>query len=290
MSRTILIATRKSPLALKQTKLAQRWLSQRNPEELFDNLPLITKVDERLNWSLEKRGGIGLFTKELEAALLDKSADLAVHSAKDMPTTETTGLSIVGYLPRARANDVLVCKDSIKIPKCIATSSPRRRAQMSLIYKGIQWTQLRGNVGSRLRKIATSQKDTGDSADATVLAAAGLERLSIQNYEGLRFIEQPIETLVPAPGQAAIAIQCREEDIHMYTDQFCSKTYLAVSLEREFLRRLGGGCQTPVGAYYDGEKLFIYHPDTGHVTYDEVINDCQQIDAYLTKLMLQLKL
>ncbi|MEC8649979.1 MAG: hydroxymethylbilane synthase [Verrucomicrobiota bacterium] len=290
MSLTILIATRKSPLALKQTELVQRWLSQKNPDKLFHDLPLVTKVDERLNWSLEKRGEIGLFTKELETALLNKTADLAVHSAKDMPTTETIGLSIAGYLPRARANDVLVCRDNIKIPKYIATSSPRRRAQMSLINKDIQWTQLRGNVGSRLRKIASSQKGTNNIIDATVLAAAGLERLNIKNYEGLRFIEQPIETFVPAPGQAAIAIQCRDEDIHKYTDQFCSKTYLAVSLERQFLRRLGGGCQTPIGAYYDGEKLFIYHPETGHITYNEVINDCQQIDTYLTKLMLELKL
>ena len=290
MSLTILIATRKSPLALKQTELVHRWLSQRNPEKTFHNIPLVTKVDERLNWSLEKRGGIGLFTKELETALLNKTADLAVHSAKDMPTTETAGLCIAGYLPRARVNDVLVCKDGIKIPKYIATSSPRRRAQMSLIHKDIQWTQLRGNVGSRLRKIASSQKGTNNIADATMLAAAGLERLNIKNYEGLRFIEQPIETFVPAPGQAAIAIQCRYEDMHKYTDQFCSKTYLAVSLERQFLRRLGGGCQTPIGAYYDGEKLFIYHPKTGHITYNEVINDCQQIDTYLTKLMLELKL
>ena len=291
MSRTILIATRKSPLALKQTEIVHRWLSQRNPGKHFYNLPLTTKVDQRLNWSLEKRGEIGLFTKELEAALINKKADLAVHSAKDMPTTETTGLTIAGYLPRARANDVLVCKDSIKNPKCIATSSPRRRAQMSLVYKGIQWTHLRGNVGSRLRKIATSQKDKDNNiADATILAGAGLDRLHINTYEGLRFIEQPIETFVPAPGQAAIAVQCREEDINKYKDQFCQKTYLAVSLERQFLRHLGGGCQTPVGAYYDGKKLFIYHPETGHVTNNELINDYQQIDEYISKLLLQLKL
>ena len=108
MTTSTLIATRKSPLALKQTAMVRAYLVEKLPEQRFDNLELNTKIDERLNWSLEKRGGIGLFTKELEEALFERRAELAIHSAKDMPTVLPEGLAIAGYLSRARVNDVLV--------------------------------------------------------------------------------------------------------------------------------------------------------------------------------------
>jgi len=202
MSSTIQIATRKSPLAIRQTDFVVDWLREKLPEETFEQLPLSTKIDERLNWSLEKRGGLGLFTKELEEALLDGRATLAVHSAKDLPTTLTDGLHIAGYLPRANPRDVLVKRLDCEKPAVIASSSPRRRAQLSELYPEAEWTTIRGNVATRLRKIAEGE------ADASLLAAAGLERLEISGHEGLEFIELPIEQCVPAPGQAAIAIQC----------------------------------------------------------------------------------
>ena len=131
MSKPTYIATRKSPLALIQTQAVLEHLRGLFPGEPFEALPLSTKVDERLNWSLEQRGGIGLFTKELEEALLDDRATLAVHSAKDLPTKFQADLCIAGYLPRARANDVLVRRAADKSAlKTIATSSPRRRAQV----------------------------------------------------------------------------------------------------------------------------------------------------------------
>lgn len=285
MSDPILIATRKSPLALKQTEMVRTWLAERLPEHVFEELRLSTKVDERLSWSLEKRGGIGLFTKELEEALLDGRATLAVHSAKDMPTSFQQDLCIAGYLPRANPTDMLVHCSDCPEPKTVATSSPRRRAQLSLLHDDLEWTTLRGNVGTRMRKIAEDKE-----AEATLLASAGLSRLAIDRYEGLEFIELPIEKMVPAPGQAAIAIQCREADLETYQGLFCEPTKLAVTFEREFLHRLGGGCQTPVGAHYDGSTFYIYHPAVGHTTYEFELTDLLEIDGILSAILDDLSL
>ncbi len=285
MSNPILIATRKSPLALKQTEKVRQWLEEKLHGERYEELQLTTQVDERLSWSLEKRGDIGLFTKELEEALLADKATLAVHSAKDMPTTFQKDLCIAGYLPRARANDILVHRSKVKDPKLIATSSYRRRMQFALINQSADWITLRGNIGTRLRQIAKDKK-----ADATLLAAAGLDRLGIDRYEGLKFVELSIEKIVPAPGQAAIAIQCRERDLIKYRDLFCEKTKLAVTLEREFLHHFGGGCQTPLGAHYDGEIFHIYHPKVGHTTYKFVLTDILEIDGLLSTILNDLNL
>ncbi|MGJ8653956.1 MAG: hydroxymethylbilane synthase [Opitutaceae bacterium] len=285
MPTPIQIATRKSPLALKQTEMVRAWLAEKLSEDTFEELRLSTNVDERLSWSLEKRGGIGLFTKELEDALLDGRASLAVHSAKDMPTAIQDDLRIAGYLPRARANDVLVHRNDCPVPTSIATSSPRRRAQLTLLQDAAEWTTLRGNVGTRLRKIAEDKE-----AEATLLAAAGLDRLDIVAYEGLTFVELPIEQVVPAPGQAAVAIQCREADLEKYQDLFCKQTKLAVELERTFLRKLGGGCQTPVGAHYAGGTFYIFHPEVGHTTFEFELDAIQDIEPIIETVLNDLAL
>lgn len=277
MTQPISIATRKSPLALKQTEQVRAWLQAARPADTFSELRLSTQVDERLSWSLEKRGGIGLFTKELEEALLDGRAELAVHSAKDLPTSFQDDLHIAGYLPRVRANDVLVHLSGQSAPARIATSSPRRRAQLGLLQPQAEWTTIRGNVATRLRKIAESECE----AQATLLAAAGLDRLEIHAYPGLEFVELPIDQVVPAPGQAAIAIQCRGAELEQYQHLFCQPTKLAVSLERAFLRRLGGGCQTPVGAHYVDGTFYLYHPKVGHQTLHQPLESLEAIDAYL---------
>lgn len=278
------IATRKSPLAIKQTELVVDWLEKKLPEDQFEQLQLSTKIDERLNWSLEKRGGLGLFTKELEEALLDGRATLAVHSAKDLPTTLTRGLRIAGYLPRAKTNDVLVKREDFLSPASIASSSPRRRAQLSKLYPDAEWTTIRGNVATRLRKISEGE------ADASMLAAAGLERLGISGHEGLEFIEMPIKQCVPAPGQAAIAIQCREADLDKYQDLFCERTKLTITLEREFLHQLSGGCQTPVGAHFDGKVFHLYHPQVGYATYELELSQIIEPEAVLRGILNDLNL
>lgn len=284
MPEPIQVATRKSPLALKQTEMALAWFNSKLPDDTFEALELSTKVDERLSWSLEKRGGIGLFTKELEEALVDGRAELAIHSAKDMPTSFQNDLHIAGYLPRAKANDVLVKRTECVALTTIASSSPRRRAQVGQLHPNAEWTTIRGNVGTRLRKI------TEREADASLLAAAGLERLKIDSHEGLEFIELPIEDCVPAPGQAAIAIQCRKAELEKYEHLFCEATKLAVTLEREFLRILGGGCQTPVGAHYDNNTFHVYHPEVGMTTFDFKLENIKEIHEVLTAILNDLDL
>ena len=283
MTATTLIATRKSPLALKQTAMVRACLEEKLPEQRFDNLELNTKIDERLNWSLEKRGGIGLFTKELEEALFDRRAELAIHSAKDMPTVLPEGLAIAGYLSRARVNDVLVHRKDSPNPKIIASSSPRRQAQVALLYPDSKWTTIRGTVGTRLRKIA------GGECDASLLAAAGLDRLNITAFDGLEFVELSVEQVVPAPGQAAIAVQCRTEDLPKYKDLFCNETKLAVTLEKAFLKRLGSGCQIPVGAYYNKNTFQIYHPKVGHRTFEITLMAIDQVEHEVDVIMEQLR-
>jgi hydroxymethylbilane synthase len=282
MTATTLIATRKSPLALKQTEMVRACLAEKLPEGSYENLELSTKVDERLNWSLEKRGGIGLFTKELEDALLEGRAELAVHSAKDMPTTLPEGLAIAGYLSRARVNDVLVHRKDSPNPQTIASSSPRRRVQASLLYPEAKWTTIRGNVGTRLRKIAAGE------CEASLLAAAGLDRLDIAAFDGLEFLELAVEQVVPAPGQAAIAVQCRTKDLAKYKDLFCTDTKLAVTLEKAFLKRLGSGCQIPVGAYFKEGLFRIYHPEVGHRTFELTLTSLDQVELELELVMEQL--
>ena len=284
MTATTLIATRKSPLALKQTAMVRACLAEKLPDQDFDNLELKTKVDERLNWSLKKRGGIGLFTKELEEALIERRAELATHSAKDMPTVLPQGLAIAGYLPRARVNDILVHRKDSPNPQIIASSSPRRQAQVALLYPDSKWTTIRGTVGTRLRKIA------GGECEASLLAAAGLDRLNIMAFDGLEFVELSVEQVVPAPGQAAIAVQCRTEDLSKYKDLFCKDTKLAVTLEKAFLKRLGSGCQIPVGAYYNGTSFQIYHPKVGHHNFEIKLTVIDQVEHEIDIIMKQLRI
>ena len=284
MSTPTLVATRKSPLALTQTDAVLACLSEKLPTGKFERLELSTEVDQRLKWSLEARGGIGLFTKELEEALLDGRAELAVHSAKDMPTTQPDGLAIAGYLPRASAHDVLVRREDAPSPNTIATSSPRRRAQLTKRFPEAEWTTIRGNVGTRLKKIAEG------ACDASVLAAAGLERLGIGEFEGLVFETLPFEEMVPAPGQAAIAIQCRREALSTYGNLFCERTKIAVSLEKAFLKRLGSGCQIPVGAYYANNQFRIFHPQVGYRCFEIDLQDEAGIEATLDRITAELSI
>jgi hydroxymethylbilane synthase len=225
-------------------------------------LPMTTTGDERQQWSLETKGGKGLFTRELERALLEGEAELAVHSAKDLPTQLPDGLCIAGYLPRADAGDVLVHAAALDDCRSLATSSPRRRAQLQPRFPEVKWTTLRGNVGTRLRKLSEG------AADGTILAAAGLARLAIDpaDHPQLTFSPIPLAEMVPAPGQGAIALQCRTEDRERFAVHLCSKTHYAVTIEKRLLELLGGGCQTPVGAHYTNGVLHLFHPKVGRQT------------------------
>jgi hydroxymethylbilane synthase len=242
---------------LKQAELAAEALKGSMGAEV-ELLPLSTTGDRQLEWSLEQEGGKGLFTKELETALLEGRADLAVHSAKDMPTNMPTGLALAGYLPREDPRDMLVFREDVDIPRVIATGSPRRRSQLSERFPEVEWKEIRGNVGTRLRKIAEDHE-----ADATVLAAAGLKRLGIDSFPGLGFRPFSVDEMVPAPGQAAIALQVREEDVERFRVACDPATFEQVELERSLLEALGGGCQVAIGAHLRGDDFFVFHGGKG---------------------------
>ena len=149
----IVIATRKSPLALKQADLVAELIRHKLSFDV-ELLPMSTTGDRQTSWSLQDKGGKGLFTKELESALLENRADIAVHSAKDLPTENPKGLTLAAFLKREDPRDVLVKKNHSNL-KIIASGSPRRIAQMKLRFPSASWVELRGNVGTRLRKIAS---------------------------------------------------------------------------------------------------------------------------------------
>ena len=253
----IILATRKSPLALAQAKLAAERLRAQLPDAACELLKVVTTGDRRREWSLEKQGGKGLFTAELEQALLRGAAHVAVHSAKDLPNELTDGLVIAGYLPREDPRDVLVLRAGVRTPLTIATSSPRRRLQITRMYPGAAFTEIRGNVDTRLKKIAAG------AADATVLAAAGLRRLGIESWPGVEFRFLDFSQMVPAVGQGAIALQCRAEDVSSLAPALDAATARQLALERSLQGRLGGGCQLAFGAHATADTLYVFHERTG---------------------------
>jgi hydroxymethylbilane synthase len=253
----LVLVTRKSPLALVQADLASVCFEKAIPGTSIRIEKIMTTGDKRREWSLEKEGGKGLFTKELEDALLENRADFAVHSAKDLPSDMPDGLAIAGFLPRESAEDMLILSEGVESPKVIATGSPRRRIQLRYLYPEAEFIEIRGNVDTRLNKIAEGY------ADATMLAAAGLKRLGIDGWEGVTFKRLSLDECIPAVGQAAVAIQCREEDVATYAGALDYSTNVAVRLERAFMERLGGGCQVAFAVNYTDEKLRIYHRQCG---------------------------
>jgi len=252
----LILATRKSPLALVQTNLVAAHLAQALSTET-ELLKIVTTGDKQVEWSLEQKGGKGLFTSELEAALLNRQADVAVHSTKDLPGEMPAGLAIAGYMPRVDPRDVLVIRAGLTAPTTIATGSPRRRLQISRKFPAVQFTEIRGNVDTRLRKIAEQ-----NVADGTVLAAAGLQRLGIAGWPGLEFRPLAYSEMVPAVGQGAIAVQCRATDAARFAAAFDAATAQSVALERAFQNALGGGCHTAFGAHVEGGMLYFFHEKT----------------------------
>lgn len=271
---SIILATRRSPLALCQAKLAQAHVENVFAGAKAELKEFVTTGDKKTSWSLEDKGGKGLFTKELEDALLNGEADLAVHSAKDLPTEMPEGLALAAFLPRELVNDVLVVQEGVASPKVVATSSPRRRLQLKSYFPCAVWCEIRGNVDTRLRKVATGQ------AEATILAAAGLRRLGIQNYDGVVFKPLTIQQVVPAVGQGAIALQCRVADVEKFAALACPVTTFAVELERKFLAAMGGGCHTATAGHVCSGQLHTFHEDSGRQSFALPKVD-ESVDAWL---------
>jgi hydroxymethylbilane synthase len=252
-----ILATRKSPLALVQAELVAARLREKIPGAECELLRVVTTGDRQTEWSLNKDGGKGLFTAELERAVARGEADAAVHSCKDLPGDNSPGLVVAGFLPREDARDVLVVRADVTQPVTIATSSPRRQLQIVRLFPEAQFIEIRGNVDTRLKKIADGQ------ADATVLAAAGLKRLGISEWPGVTMRMLSLEESVPAVGQGAIAVQCRMGEAVNFSVALDVPTAHLVNLERMFQALLGGGCQIAFGAHVTADRLYFFHEKTG---------------------------
>jgi hydroxymethylbilane synthase len=279
MGKKLVLATRKSPLALAQAELSATYLSTRLGIEC-ELLKLVTTGDRQAEWSLEEKGGKGLFTRELESALLRGEADVAIHSTKDLPGGSVDGLSIAGYLPREDPRDMLILRAGVGTPKTLATSSPRRRQQASLLFAHLEFTEIRGNVDTRLRKIADQRV-----ADGTILAAAGLKRLGIGSWPGVEFHAIGVESMVPAVGQGAIGVQCRTGDLSRFAGVFDPVTARGLELERAIQTALGGGCHTALGAYATHDTLYLFHEDVGLKTLPLSEADFASPDAAAARIL-----
>lgn len=243
----IRIGTRKSPLALVQTKQVRDRLLSHWPGLQAEIVEIATSGDKFMQ-PLTDIGGKGLFTKEIEEALLDKSIDIAVHSMKDMPTVLPKGLIIATMPEREDPRDMLVGKNIFSIENIpqgatFGTSSLRRRAQLLMLRPDLRMIDFRGNVQTRLKKLEDGM------AVATMLARAGLIRLQLPSVSGVTL---PVETFLPAVAQGAIGIECRENDDLMrelLAVLSHAPTEMAVLCERSFLRELDGSCRTPIAGY-----------------------------------------
>jgi len=250
------IATRKSRLALWQSEHVAAALSRYNPGLEVRLLPLSTRGDEILDRSLAEIGGKGLFLKELEKAILDGQADLAVHSLKDVPAQQPEGLVLGAFLARANPADVWITTEGVPIAALpegsrIGSSSLRRISQLRALRPDLETTALRGNVETRLKAVAEGR------VDATILAAAGLERLGILPENA---IELDAPAWLPAPGQGIIAVQQRAGDpatSELLAPLACSMATSQALAEREVVRLLGADCRMPlaVHAFVDGRKM-----------------------------------
>jgi hydroxymethylbilane synthase len=245
---TLRIATRKSALALWQAEHVAALLRAAHPGLAVALVPMTTRGDEILDQPLATIGGKGLFLKELEVAMLEGRADLAVHSLKDVPAELEPGFALPAMLPRADAADAFVSNawaDLATLPHGarVGTSSLRRQAQLRALRPDLVLLDLRGNVGTRLGKL-----DTGDY-DAIVLACAGLERLGLAARIRSRLAAPD---WLPAPGQATITIEARKDNpavLALLAALDDADTRLTVSAERAMNHALGGSCTVPVGAW-----------------------------------------
>ncbi len=244
----IRIATRKSPLALWQVQHVHQCLKQQHPDLSVEYIEMITEGDRFLNKPLSDIGGKGLFINTLEESLLEGRADLAVHSMKDLPATLPDGLTIACMLGRDDPRDILISAQQLhlqELPKkaIVGSSSLRRQAQLKHLRPDLLVQPLRGNVGTRLKKLQNN------AYDAIILAVAGIKRLGQTMQIGHCF---SINDMIPAAGQAVIAIECRADDRKLLD---CLKTLnhaptqQCVVAERAVNKTLGGGCHLPVAAY-----------------------------------------
>ncbi len=315
-SKPFIIATRGSALALAQAYQIQGLCRAAFPAESFQINIIKTTGDKLQTASMANPDASlpkGLFTKELEVALLNGEADLAVHSLKDLPTELPEGLELGAVTQREDVRDVMVFKPSLAggkeamIPEVptgmtVATSSTRRKAQLLHHRPDLRIVEIRGNVGTRLRKLAENPE-----LAATVLAAAGMNRLGFKVHpdgrlegkevpNGLRARHLSLAEMLPCVGQAAIGLEIRQNDPRL--QKVCAAlnhlpTWYAITAERSFLRAMGGGCHSPVGAYgrIDGDalKLSAISFRDGPAQSDELADKTSHAESLGQRMALALK-
>lgn len=274
-ARTLRIATRKSPLALWQANFVKDRLEALYPDLRVELVPMSTQGDKILDTPLAKVGGKGLFVKELETAMLEGRADIAVHSMKDVPVEFPEGLGLHTICEREDPRDAFVSNrfqqiDELPQGAVVGTSSLRRQCQLRAARPDLVIRDLRGNVNTRLAKL-----DAGEY-DAIILAAAGLKRLEMA-HRITAFIEP--EQSLPANGQGAVGIECRQNDHELHAllaPLEHAETRIQVLTERAMNRALQGGCQVPIGAYalVQGDEVWLRglvgSPDGTQVIRDEI--------------------
>ncbi len=258
MSREIRIATRKSALALWQAEYVKAHLEAAHPHVTVSLVPMVSRGDKLLDAPLAKIGGKGLFVKELETALMENEADIAVHSMKDVPMEFPEGLGLYCICEREDPRDAFVSNhyenfDALPAGAIVGTSSLRRQAQLLARRPDLKIQFLRGNVNTRLAKL-----DAGEY-DAIILAAAGLIRLGFGDRIRTSI---SVEDSLPAGGQGAVGIECRTGDTELHQLLQCMNdphTAIRVSAERALNRHLNGGCQVPIACYavLEGDQLWL---------------------------------
>ncbi len=280
----IVVGTRGSALAQWQTNFVVAALKRLAPDLEIETRIIKTAGDKDPTRSLAELGGLGVFTKEIENALLAREIDLAVHSLKDLPIELGDGLIIAAITEREDARDCVVSRHGVglmQLPRGarVGTSSARRSAQVLARRPDVQIVPLRGNVDTRLRKAQTSSGECAEEYDAIVIAAAGVIRLGRTN-EITEYL--PLDSFLPDPGQGALAVEIRADDMELAA--FVSPldhapTRAAVRAERAFLRALGGGCRMPIGTYAElrGDQLhlraLIASDDGSCITRGEIAGD-----------------
>lgn len=283
-TRTLRIATRKSPLALWQAEHVRARLEQAHPGLEVELVGMTTQGDRILDSPLAKIGGKGLFVKELEQSMLEDRADIAVHSMKDVPVELPPGLHLPVILAREEPRDALVSNkynDIKSLPEgaCLGTSSLRRRTQMQAQRPDLRIEDLRGNVGTRLKRLAEGRYD------AIILASAGLIRLGMDEHITELLA---VDVCLPAIGQGAIGIECRTEDplvnsLIAVLDDPVTRT--CVSAERALNARLEGGCQVPIAGYAilnsKGLRLdaLVGRPDGSEIIRGHVVGTAAEAEA-----------
>lgn len=258
MPSTLRIATRKSPLALWQAEEVSRRLKLSHPDLDIQLVPMTTKGDQILNSPLSKVGGKGLFVKELEVAMLDGRADIAVHSMKDVPMDFPKGLQLSAVLERDDPRDAFISDkynslDDLPDGAILGTSSLRRQTIVKSVYPNLEIKLLRGNINTRIAKLEAGEYD------AIILAASGLKRMGFD--ERITAIIEP-EIMLPAVGQGALGIEgrCDDPEVDALLEPLRDKeTTIRLTTERAMNNRLNGGCQIPVAGYSEvsDEKITL---------------------------------